>query len=307
MALECYGVLSRSSLAPLMNHTQLAAIARICKLVTYRKGQILYEGGAQVKEMYLLSAGGVELYRQSADDSKRSTMSTTKSSVMTPTTHGSVFGADSGWVSPPRTSRATVNAYATTGIGHTQGLTVYRTLQPGQWFGQCAALGCATRQCSARAAGDVQCLTLDWSTLADHLESVGFNEDNIRTALGSDISKSLRAAPFLHGLTRDQASFLSTLFQPKFFSSGSIIFDESERLDVGPSLFFCLKGSLNMIQTDYIRGPQIIRQISAGQFFGEACAIFNLPRIASVRATSDTWLSELPYKTFIHFLRSTLR
>ena len=47
----------------------------------------------------------------------------------------------------------------------------------------------------------------------------------------------------------------------------------------------------------------LIRNIQGGQFFGEACMLFNLPRIATVRTLSPCTVAELPFSVFTTFLR----
>jgi CRP-like cAMP-binding protein len=121
--------------------------------------------------------------------------------------------------------------------------------------------------------------------------------------LSATVIKELRNAPFLRGLTKQQASLLSTLFHPRRLLANSLVFEEGQRTKDGPSLFFCNSGTLTMHQSDQSRAHLLIRYIQPNEFFGEACMLFDLSRIATVRTVSDCLLSELPYSAFATFLR----
>ena len=310
-ALECYRSLARSALGPILSHQVLAGIARICKLrVVPVKAQI-YTAAELATELFLVDSGTVELYKMldgsstitsrtshasasgNKDDSETSVNALSGNRRTTASTI--VSGNGLLLVSPKATPAVSPKPTKLSRIS-------FRTLQTGHWFGQCAALGLANRQCSARALTECRVLSVEWEALTKLLDRMDCDDLPIKFMLGFMIMSEVRRAAFFHGMRREEASLLSTLFHPRFVPANAVLFEEGETSSAGPSMFFCSSGKLTMHQSDSLRGAVLLRTIEKDQFFGEACSFFRLARIATVRATTDCWIAELPFAALSTFL-----
>ena len=283
-------MLSRSSWAPLLDHEPLAEIASVCRLVEFSEGELIYQECEDADMMYLVSEGRVLLYKATSHSA------TTASNLNkhSPSTRSQAPHEIHNRLLRPSQVAVTVT------IAEKQ--IELQVLTEG-WFGQCAALGFTTRQCSARSLKRSQCLQLSWSALGRCLKQHALDVNVLSHLLGRSIMRELCHACFLHGLTTQQASLLCTLFQTRHIPQQTVVFEEVQLTPSGPSLYFCTSGFLTMQQRNSIGSAVLIRNIQAGQFFGEACMLFNLPRIATVRTLSPCTVAELPFSVFTTFLR----
>ena len=302
-SLECFSILARSDLGPLLGHQVLAHVARICEISQLPTGCSVYLEEESVQRLYLLLEGNVELYKslpEGASSLGSLTSSVDPKAIDDETSSPQQLFAPrhSSAISPPVSPTHIV----VQGRPSQPTRVRFRMLREGQWFGQCAALGLKQRQCSAYAKSRCRVLSLSWYALAELLITLGQDQTPIQVMLGVTVIRELRNVPFLRGLTRQQASLLSTLFHPRRLQANTSVFEEGERSKEGPSLFFCNSGTLMMHQSDQDRSQLLIRYIQSNEFFGEACMLFDLSRIATVRTVSDCSLSELPYSAFATFL-----
>ena len=189
--LRCFGMLSRSSWTPMIDHAALAEIAGVCRLVDFGEGELIYRECGDVDMVYLISEGRVQLYKEPP---LPISVATTKNQVKP--SHITRRTVLNRLLRPSQVSLVRVEKQ------------IELQVQTEGWFGQCAALGLTTRQCSARALKRSQCLQLSWSALRRCLISHAVDVDVLSHLLGRSIMNELCHASFLHGLTTP-ASFSS--------------------------------------------------------------------------------------------------
>ena len=209
-----------------------------------------------------------------------------------------------------------------------------RTLESRQWFGYCTMLNMAVRQSTVTSAE--HSIALVWS---DHALNEFFSRFPGTSALlrdcigGQKLMRELCNTSFLTNLQEEHAALLTTLFQSRYVPANTVIFEGQRRNEAdtpvgwirsralshplcvfcsegdpaseSSSLFMLVSGSAVMYQAVPGGGQNLVKAIEPGAFFGEACMLFRLPRIGTVRTNHASLLMELSLASFTSFLRYT--
>jgi CRP/FNR family cyclic AMP-dependent transcriptional regulator len=111
----------------------------------------------------------------------------------------------------------------------------------------------------------------------------------------------LAAIPMFEDLGPEDVADLAKAVVPRHFSAGQMIIQQGEK---GTSMFIVVDGNVNI----HLPGEQSrrisLKDISAGEYFGELSLFDDKPRSASAVATTDTKLLELDRETLYTYLQS---
>ena len=105
------------------------------------------------------------------------------------------------------------------------------------------------------------------------------------------LRKSLGDNYLFEELSREDMNRIVDCMRPTFSKSGEFVIKEGELGD----LFYCLEAGTADAS---VEGVGVVTSYESGGCFGELALIYNSPRAASVRATSDCKLWALDLKTF---------
>ena len=116
-----------------------------------------------------------------------------------------------------------------------------------------------------------------------------------------DHAELLSAIPMFEDLGPDDVAALAKAVVPRQFSAGQMIIQMGEP---GTSMFIVVDGNVNI----HLPGEQSrrisLKDIAAGEYFGELSLFDDKPRSASAVATTDTKLLELDRATLSSYLQS---
>jgi len=116
-----------------------------------------------------------------------------------------------------------------------------------------------------------------------------------------DHAELLSAIPMFEDLGPDDVAALAKAVVPRQFSAGQVIIHMGEP---GTSMFIVVDGNVNI----HLPGEQSrrisLKDIAAGEYFGELSLFDDKPRSASAVATTDTKLLELDRATLSTYLQS---
>ena len=100
-----------------------------------------------------------------------------------------------------------------------------------------------------------------------------------------------RRVPFLAPLPEATLERIASLLEPVQVAAGATVFEQG---DTGDRFYLIEQGSLAVE-----RDGSVIAQLGPGEYFGEIALVQDIPRTASVRATSDSALLALDRDEFI--------
>lgn len=317
-----YGYLCRSPVVDVLTHDQLVALASIPTTVAYKTNQVLYRTGEEVgsRQLFFLVKGAckvskrVETY-ESASTVRRSTMSHDANTGTLPRGSASNNLNARGTKPPSIRYRPSLNSTPparwvdddSSPRGDSEEQTteiVLRRIEPKQWFGFCALLDLKTRLASVTALEHTVCLVFDELRLKQFFDAHPGTASVIGNQIvGQGVWAVLRATALFTNLTSSAAALLCSLFQPRHIPAKTVIFAESDPPDEGVSLFVMVQGSAVMYQTMTTGQQAVVRVIENADLFGEACCLFSLPRIATVKTNRDCIVMELPQQALNKFLK----
>lgn len=114
-----------------------------------------------------------------------------------------------------------------------------------------------------------------------------------------DAAPLLRSIPLFEGLTDEDLVELGRALEPRRFAAGSMIFEQG---DSGSSMYIVQSGDCNIHLPGDASRRISLKDIARGEYFGELALFDEMPRSASVLATTDTVLLELQRSTLEDFL-----
>lgn len=158
-----------------------------------------------------------------------------------------------------------------------------KAFKEGDFFGELALLGKAKRSATLIAKSEARLLVFTETALAQSFKNWPefpknvFHFFNLRLFLNS-----ARASLVLKDLSEAALEDIFRLFTPTRFSAGSLILEEGNSSDC---LYLLVKGTC-----DIIRKQTRISTLGPGQFLGEIGVLKNEPRIATVKAVTDSIL-----------------
>jgi len=157
-----------------------------------------------------------------------------------------------------------------------------RTIESKQWFGYCTMLNMSHRQSTVTATEHTICLVWSNQSLNEFFGRCPGTSALLRDGLaGQRVMRELSNASFMTNLADEHAALLTTLFQSRFIPANTVIFEEGENAADSSSLFVLVSGSAVMYQAVPGGGSNLVKAIEPGDFFGEACMLFKLPRIGT--------------------------
>ena len=112
----------------------------------------------------------------------------------------------------------------------------------------------------------------------------------------------LRSIPIFHGLSDDDLGALVSAVSERHFPAGRVIINQG---DPGSEMFIVAAGHVNIFLPGEASRRLSLKDIAAGEYFGELALFDDKPRSASALATTDAVLLELTRATLSTYL--TLR
>lgn len=106
----------------------------------------------------------------------------------------------------------------------------------------------------------------------------------------------LRQVALFADLTRHELQTLNDLLHIRHYIAKEIIFDQAEE---GQAIYFVLSGLVHVKTKDH---PQVLAELTSGDFFGERALITDAPRTAQIRAAEDTLVAVLFRNDFFNLL-----
>jgi CRP-like cAMP-binding protein len=104
----------------------------------------------------------------------------------------------------------------------------------------------------------------------------------------------LKKVPLFRALGKRELQKLATAGQELEFLAGSMIVQESS---IGSDFYLLESGKARVIQDD-----EVVRELDAGDFFGEVAILNDSPRTASVIAETRVWVFRIGRQAFIDLL-----
>jgi CRP/FNR family transcriptional regulator, cyclic AMP receptor protein len=106
--------------------------------------------------------------------------------------------------------------------------------------------------------------------------------------------EALRAAPLFEGLTGKELEELAKRTEDLDFPAGKVLVQEGE---VGSEFYVIMEG-----EAEVTRGGQVVATHGPGDFFGEISLVEDVPRNATVTATTPLRCFMLTRGRFLHVL-----
>lgn len=330
-----YGYLCRSAIRNILTHEQLIGFSSAARLVTFKSEQVIYRTGDAVgaHALFYLVEGcikvskRVEMYESESmhapvgADGRTSYMgdnmistnfmnitAVNGTALINPNNRGTYRPSKlSGFKAQnpnavSMTARWMADDNAPPDPTCTSEVTL-RQIEKDQWFGFCTLLGMRTRQSSMVAIEHTEALVFDEIRLKQFFADFPGTASIIRDQIaGQRVMRTLKTAPFLMNMTEELSALLCTLFQPRAYPANTIVFAEGDAPTEHMNLFVMISGSAVMYQSVPGGGQHVVRVIENGENFGEACCLFLLPRIATVRTNRNSIIMELQMSSLTKFL-----
>jgi uncharacterized membrane protein len=119
-----------------------------------------------------------------------------------------------------------------------------------------------------------------------------------------DIVPLLRSIPMFYGLTDEDLQHLAGALVERRFAAGTMIFDMG---DEGSEMYIVESGDVNIHLPGDASRRISLKDLAAGEFFGELALFDAKPRSASALATTDAVLLELSRRTLEDYLEERPR
>ena len=178
---------------------------------------------------------------------------------------------------------------------------VLRTMGGGESFGELGLLGAQRRQATVRAIDEVELFEVDKGTfdrlLAEEMRAPDFGHTMQALA-------ELRELPIFHGLDSEQLTVILEHGTWTTIAPGEELIAQGERGD----RFYAIAAG----RADVIRDGDVVDAVSKGMYVGEVALLRDVPRTATVRATTPMRVFALEREGFElvvadAFRRGTLR
>jgi CRP-like cAMP-binding protein len=85
------------------------------------------------------------------------------------------------------------------------------------------------------------------------------------------------------------------------YGAGEVIVRQG---DWGDAVYALIDGKADVWLEDAQQGPVLLRTLRAGQLFGETAVLYNGPRSATIKATTDVLTVRIPGPVFLDLLHS---
>lgn len=168
-------------------------------------------------------------------------------------------------------------------------------LGPGDGFGETALLEQEPRMATVRALVPTSVVVL--SRAAFDKVRDGLRADEVTTLLRA--TAALRQSAFFGRLSPDRLSSLALRLSPRRARANEVVVQEGEE---GDDFFLVAEGTVEVV--DAAGGT--LATLSAGAHFGELALLRDVPRTATVRASSDVLLLALDKATFLQAMAADL-
>lgn len=110
----------------------------------------------------------------------------------------------------------------------------------------------------------------------------------------------VRQVPIFADMSSESVGILAKILKRRSFPKDALMIQQAE---TGNSMFFIANGKVKVVMFGEDGREVILSSLRDGDFFGEMSLIDGQPRSASVVATEDTTLFELPRDGFLQALR----
>jgi CRP-like cAMP-binding protein/Zn-dependent protease len=153
---------------------------------------------------------------------------------------------------------------------------VLRTMGRGESFGELGLLGAQRRQATVRATGEVELFEVDKGTfdrlLAEEMRAPDFGHTMQALA-------ELRELPIFHGLDSEQLTVILEHGDWTTIPPGDEVITQGEP---GDAFYVIASG-----RADVLRDGQVVDSVGKGMYVGEIALLRDVPRTATVRATTS--------------------
>lgn len=173
-------------------------------------------------------------------------------------------------------------------------------LKKGDYFGERALLENSVRTATVKAISALEALIINQKEF-NHLLKDGFTFINkIKASL--DSNSILRYIPLFSEFSSPQLQYLSSKLKTIEVSAGEIIIKQN---DPGEDFFIISKGSFDVFIRDSEGTEKKVSSMSEGEYFGEIALLKEIPRTATVKASSDGELLILHKDDFSEILKKS--
>lgn len=155
------------------------------------------------------------------------------------------------------------------------------------------------RIATALCTTDVECLRLSMVQLAAYLSEFRSMRQVVQPLMGINPAPELKSLPMFAGMETQKLHLIACLLRYVPVVAGQVLFEErSPPL----SMFFVVQGAVLVEAND--RGEKkILHTFCAGELFGEAGVLLDMPRLATATAKQDSLLLELRKQDLGAFLK----
>jgi CRP-like cAMP-binding protein len=111
----------------------------------------------------------------------------------------------------------------------------------------------------------------------------------------------LGTIPSLRFATPARLRALAEATHREAVAAGQTITEQGEE---GDDVFFVIDGTYEVLISHFGHTPDFIREMHAGESFGELGVLYNVPRTATVRCTTAGHILRIPGETFLDTLET---
>ncbi|MDA1143007.1 MAG: cyclic nucleotide-binding domain-containing protein [Planctomycetota bacterium] len=167
-------------------------------------------------------------------------------------------------------------------------------LSAGDFFGELALLENAPRSATVKATDHVEVLILDRPVFDRFVESFGEARDKLANAIRA--LRLIQQIPLFDDFSQEEVATVATQFQIESFKSGEEVISFGE---MGDKFYVIQSGQAEVLLPD---GDAPLQRLKAQDFFGEIALLEDVPRTATVRATSEMTVLSLGREDFLQLV-----
>ena len=289
---------THTSLAHVLSDAELTDFSRYFHIVDFLAGVSICADGDVGRDLYVIASGEISMYIEEELFCQKKENDYISFAARYPA-EGS-GAALSASASAMRVEEMAMQRSASSGSGggsmmHTRHSAGSITEKPG--FGKCLAVSTAQSRL-------IHLTRERWIEFQQAHTGDGDLCERIYQ-LVVEPSASLANLNFFRGISSRMLQNIGMMFRTVYLKKGEVLFEE---LEEGHSLFIVSSGTAEAFVPREDGSEKVLKLFKTGDILGEIALIMNVPRTATVRATSNCFLLELHrenFKKFVKFVPAT--
>lgn len=117
----------------------------------------------------------------------------------------------------------------------------------------------------------------------------------------AEIGQVLAATPLCASLTQEERNRLVSVGRVEYWREGALVVEEG---DDGPRMMFLLEGVVEVLRRDAGGVQRVIAELHPGDVLGETSLLLDLPRTATVKATTSIRCFTLDRSSFYELVEA---